>query len=438
MNILMFNTYNPNLASGIVALDLFNLLQKKGHNVKLLVNRYDTTYPDGIVSMETRLMALKRTTFYKLQWRYDKLKSKLRLKKKDNTNLDYRFFQLQEKKQIYKTERLIKKSDIKPDAIIILFVNKFINAKNIYELHEKTQAPIFWLMYDMAPLTGGCHYAWECKGYQNICGNCPGLFSTNPYDLSNENILFKKSYLSKTKIEILTASEWQFEQAKRSSLFKNNAIHKVLLSVDSDVFRPVDKESIRFKLNIPANKKIIFFGSVGLTEKRKGMYYLIESLKLLKQKTNPDDRGFADKVLLLIAGKEIEQIADSLPFEYHYLGTVNNTYGIASAYQAADVYVCPSIEDSGPMMINQSMMCGTPVVSFEMGVAFDLVLPGKTGYRAKLKDTMNMAQGILNILKLNKDNYKIMSDNCRELALKICSPEVQIEKIEKILKRLYD
>jgi glycosyltransferase involved in cell wall biosynthesis len=433
----MFNTYNPKLASGIVALDLFNQLQKKGYNAELLVNRYDPEYPEGIISMETWLMSLKRTMLYKLQWRYDKLKSRLKLKK-NNTNPDYRFFQLQEKKQIYKTERLIKKSDIKPDAIILLFVNKFINAKNIYELQEKTQAPILWLMYDMAPLTGGCHYAWDCIGYQNVCGNCPGLFSKNSYDLSHENILYKKKLLSKTRIEILAASEWQFEQAKRSSLFKDNVIHKVLLSVNPTVFKPIDKESVRFKLKIPANKKILFFGSVGLTEKRKGMHYLIESLKVLKQKTESTNTSLTNKIVLLIAGKEIEQIVDSLPFEYHYLGTVNNTYGIASAYQAADVFVCPSIEDSGPMMINQSIMCGTPVVSFEMGVAFDLVINGETGYRAKLKDTDDMAEGILNILTLNVSDYKNMSDNCRQMALKLCSPEVQAEKIENILMHNYE
>ena len=430
----MFNTYNPNLASGIVALDLFNHLRKKGHKVKLLVNRYNPTYPEGVVSMETWLMSLKRTTLFKFQWRYDKLRKGLKLRVKENTNPNYRFFQLYEQKLIYRTDKLIKKTDIKPDAIIVLFAKKFINIKNIYELYERTHAPIYWLMYDMAPLTGGCHYAWDCKGYLNNCGNCPALFSTNPFDLSHENILYKRDYISKTKIEILTASEWQYEQAKGSSLFKNNTIHKVLLSVDTTIFKPVDKDEIRLKLNIPTNKKVLFFGSVGLTEKRKGMYYLIESLKVLKQKTERTDTSFTNKIVLLIAGREIEQIVDSLPFEYHYLGMVNNTYGIASAYQAADVFVCPSVEDSGPMMINQSMMCGTPVVSFEMGVALDLVITGETGYKAKLKDINDMAQGIMNILTLDEAKYNILSNNCRELALKLYSPDVQIEKIENILK----
>jgi len=432
MNILMFNTYNPKLASGIVALDLFDQLHKRGgHNVKLLVNRYDPDYPEGIVCMETWLMSLKRTILYKLQWRYDKLISRLKLKK-NNTNPDYRFFQLKEKKQIYNTDSLLRKTDLKPDAIIILFVNKFLNAKNIFELQQITNAPIFWLMYDMAPLTGGCHYAWECKGYYNRCGNCPGLFSQNAHDLSHENILLKESYFNKTQIEVLTASEWQYEQAKRSLLFKNNTIHKVLLSVDSGLFKPVDKESIRIKLEIPVDKKVLFFGSVGLAERRKGMRYLIESLKLLKQKI---DDSLAGKILLLIAGRDIEQIADDLPFKYHYMGMVDSGLGIASAYQAADIFICPSIEDSGPMMINQSLMCGTPVVSFEMGVALDLVKSGETGYRAKLKNSDDLTKGIIDILSMNPSEYCIVAENCRKLALKLCSPEVRIEKINNILKQ---
>jgi glycosyltransferase involved in cell wall biosynthesis len=375
---------------------------------------------------------------YKFQWRYDKLRSKLQSGIKDETNPDYRFFQLSEKKQIYKTERLIKKSNFKPDAIIVLFVNKFLNAKNIYELHKKTNAPIFWLMYDLAPFTGGCHYAWECIGYQNQCGNCPGLYSSDPYDFSYENILFKKEYISKTTIEILAASEWQYDQARRSSLFKNNTIHKVLLSVSPAIFKPVDKHGLRLKLKIPSDAKILFFGSIGLTEKRKGMFYLIESLKVLKQKPENADSLVINEIVLLVAGRQFEQIVDLLPFKYHDMGMLNNTYGIASAYQAADIYVCPSIEDSGPMMINQSMMCGTPVVSFEMGVALDLVKTGETGYRARLRDIDDMADGILNILTLDKNNYKTMSDNCRNLALKLCSPEVQIEKIDNILFKRYE
>ncbi len=434
MNILMFNTYNPYRASGIVALDLFNQLRKNGHKVKLLVNRYNRNYPDGIVSVESRLMCLKRIAFYKFHWRYEKLKKYFKIKTKEMINPDYRIFQLNEQKLYYKTDLLLKKAGIRPDAIIILFAKKFINAKNIYELNSKTKTPVYWLMYDMAPLTGGCHYSWDCTGYQNNCGSCPGLFSSNPRDLTYNNISFKRNYLSKTKIEIISASGWQYQQAKSSSLFKNSPVHKVLLSVDSTIFKPENKDQVRIRLNIPRDKKILFFGSVGLSEKRKGMSYLIDSLKLLKQKAELSGKLSSDGIVLLIAGGEAGQIIDNLPFKYYFLGMVSNTHGIASAYQAADVFICPSIEDSGPMMINQSLMCGTPVVSFEMGVAFDLVISGETGHRAKLKDVNDMAEGIMNLLTLDKISYDKMSDKCRKLALDLCSPDIQTAKIEQILK----
>jgi glycosyltransferase involved in cell wall biosynthesis len=45
-------------------------------------------------------------------------------------------------------------------------------------------------------------------------------------------------------------------------------------------------------------------------------------------------------------------------------------------------------------MINESIMCGTPVVSFRMGVAEDLIINGETGYIVKLKNIRDLANGI--------------------------------------------
>ena len=428
MNILLLNANNPFETSGVVALNLFNELNSKGHNVKLLTNNYDSNYPFGITSMESSYHKLWKNSI--LRYKLDGLKRKLNLEKEIVIDNKYEFLELKEQNTFYKTNSLLRKASIKPDIIIILFAKRFINTKNIYELYEKTHAKIYWLMYDMAPLTGGCHYAWECMGYQHNCGKCPGLFSSDPFDITYENFQYKKHYIDKAQVQILAASEWQYRQASESSLFKEKQIHKILLSADPNIFKPVNIEKERKKLNIPANKKVIFFGSVELTTIRKGMVYLLESLKILKGKIR--DTPLEENILLLIAGKNIDGIIDSLPFDFHYLGLVDNTYGIALAYQLADVFLCPSVEDSGPTMINQSVMSGTPVISFEMGVALDLVINGKTGYRAKMKDSEDMAHGLFEILSLSEDSYIELSNNCRELALKVCSPEVQTELFENL------
>jgi glycosyltransferase involved in cell wall biosynthesis len=435
MNILIFNTHNPLKESGIVALDLFNQLKANGHNVRLLVNRYDKNYPEGVISAESFISSGWSKLFYKFEWRFIKLKKLFKLKEKKQTNPNYYFSQLNEKKQIYDTDKLLKIADIKPDIIIILFAKKFINSKNIYELYTKTHAKIFWLMYDMAPFTGGCHYAWDCKGYQNSCGECPGLYSSDPLDISHENLVYKKTYLDQVNIHVLAGTEWQYWQAKTSALFRDKPIHKMLLSVDPNIFKPADKIKLKQEMKISAEKKIIFFGAVGLTAKRKGMDYMIESLNILKELIRSTDSDLGKNILLLAAGGEFDAIVNLLPFESRYLGNLDNNYGIASAYQIADVFLCPSIEDSGPMMINQSIMSGTPVVSFEMGVSLDLVISGETGHRARLKDSNDLAQGLYNILNLSVADYDRLSIQCRNHGLKSCSPEIRIDFFENLMRK---
>ena len=421
----MINNNNPLRASGIVALDLFNGLRRKGHEVKLLVNEYSPDYPADIISMETLFNVKSKNLL-------DKIDRRIKLWKPTVTNPDYHFHRLKEKSYSFNVKKLLKKGKINPDIIFVLFAKNFVNSKNIYELNRLTHAPVLWLMYDMAPLTGGCHYAWDCKGYQKSCGSCPGLYSADPFDVTYENLLQKKTYIDKTNINLIAASEWQYRQAMSSSLFGNKIIHKTLLSVDPNIFTPVDKKELRLKMNIPVDKKIIFFGAVYFSTRRKGMYYLMESLNILKERLK--DTDLENSIMLLVAGRETERQIDSWPFQYHSLGFLDNNFGMASAFQLADVFLCSSIEDSGPQMINQSIMCGTPVVAFEMGVSLDLVITGKTGYMAKLKDSNDLAEGLFNVLSQDEANSNKLSTNCRELALDLCSPEIQFERIETIME----
>lgn len=425
MDILILNTNNPLKASGVVSLDLYNEFKKRGNNVKLLVKSYHSDYPDGITCMENKYSNITKKIYYKLNRIFKFRNSKI-------SDPNYHFHEINEKKVFYKTKNILYKAKINPDVIFVLFAKDFINAKNIYELNKITKAPVFWIMFDMAPMTGGCHYAWDCKGYEKSCGSCPGLFSKDIKDISYRNLAFKKKYLDKTKLEIIAASEWQYRQATRSSLFSNRKVHKVLLSIDPLIFKPGQKNTERTKMGLNMDSKVIFFGAGNLHHLRKGPQYLTECLKILKTQTN--GTLLDEKIILLIAGKGMEEIENSLPYQIVKLGYLDNTFGIASAYQTADIFLCPSIEDSGPSMINQSLMCGTPIVAFEMGVATDLVITGKTGYMAKLMDGKDLAQGLFNILKLSNDEYSQMSDYCRKLALEKCSPALQIDKLEKIIK----
>jgi glycosyltransferase involved in cell wall biosynthesis len=80
-------------------------------------------------------------------------------------------------------------------------------------------------------------------------------------------------------------------------------------------------------------------------------------------------------------------------------------------------------------------MTGTPVVAFAQGVALDLIVAGETGYKARLKDIEDLALGMETILKMPETDYCKMRSNCRELAMKLLHPEVNISRWLEILPK---
>ena len=429
MKILILSSSNPDKTAGIVAKDLLETLNTdKDITAKLLTRVWGNYINKDIIAFQTftsyhfeRIGRMARAVFRLLGI---KSKSYLQIK---NCDPKYYVKDYDQTKYIYSTEDILNKCGFKPDVIIVLFMSKFLTYKNLFELNKITKAPILLYMMDMAPMTGGCHYSWNCLGYLKLCGNCPALFSNNSYDQTYQNMIFNQKYIDQTNIFPIAGSEGQFLQISKSNLFNKKEKFKVLLSVNEKQYFPSDKLAARHKFQLPENSKIIFFGAGSFTEKRKGLDELLSSLKILA--TMIDD---SQNIHLAIAGENREILERALPFPFTLLGYLDHN-DLSIAYASADVFVSPSIEESGPMMINQSLMCGTPVVSFELGVALDLVITGKTGYLAKLKDCLDMARGIYNILYLNKTDYNDLSVNCREFALEKYSPLTQLRNFKEII-----
>jgi len=427
MNILHITRHNKG-ATGYSAYSTHQNLKKHGYNSQLLV-RYNNNGDEDVIQIKKRL----RYFYYRAGWIVTRiLKKTLNIKKL--TNNDYHFYNEDDGKTLFLTKDILKQIPIKPDIIILYWVTDFISSKNIYELNKITKAPVIWYCMDMAPLTGGCHYAWECEGYKKDCGSCPALFSSNKKDNSFNNLFLKKKYLDKTNLSAIAPVEWLNKQIKESSIFRDKKISNIMQVREPNLFRPYDKQLARQYYYLPKNQKIIFFGAVSFNQKRKGLLYLIrafESLEKILLKSNIE----VNNVLLLIAGKDHKDLFNEIHFNYKHIGMLNDKE-LALAYQASDLFVSASIQDVGPFMILESLLCATPVVSFNMGSAFDLVHNGKTGYLATLKDSKDLAQGMYEIINLNSADYKEMSKNCRELALSINQWEIQAKKLEKHFKSI--
>lgn len=332
--------------------------------------------------------------------------------------------------------RLLAMHSFKPDVIIAHWVSNFVTASTLHDLNRRSHAPILWYFMDMAPLTGGCHYAFDCSGYMKRCGDCPQLGAARgSRDLSYRQWHSKWKSLQETDITGVAASSWLQRQLEEGSVFRNKRHEKILLAVDPVIFCPISQVKAREQLNLPADRMIIFFGASRLHEERKGIRYLLGALRRLHAMLG-DNAALRDRILVVTAGVIADPAALDFPFAHQNVGFLTGDAMLAAGYQAADVFVCASIEDSGPMMINESILCGTPVVSFEMGVALDLVHTDMTGYRARLKDEQDMAAGLRRILELDAKACHQMREHCRTIGLRLCHPDVQVRAFETLCSEL--
>ncbi len=333
-----------------------------------------------------------------------------------------------------KPAQIVEAVGFQPDVIVAYWLGCFITTRELRALQEATGAPLVWYMMDMAPFTGGCHYAFDCRGYEAACGRCPAVNSRSANDVSSRTLERRRSDTEAMDITFVAASTHTADQCRRSAIARGKRTEVIPIFVDPDVFRPEEKKLVRDKLGIPREATVFFFGAQSMNALRKGMSELYEALDMLAAQMDAEGKP-RDSVFLAYAGGQT-LYKRTLPFPSKHLGYLKGDAALAEAYQAADLFVSPSLEDSGPLMVNESVMCGTPVVSFEMGVAKDLAIEGQTGFLAALGDSRSLADALQRFLSLDSQARLTMADECRSLAMRLLTPEAHVTAFEQLFIEL--
>lgn len=328
-----------------------------------------------------------------------------------------------------KSKHIIKRLEFNPTVIMVYWTKLAFNFDIIHELSRHYGAEVILCPLDMAHLTGGCHWSDGCKKYESECNDCPLLPSGALINIVQADWKKKVNIFKLISPSVLVFSDSIKKSASFSGLTRNLTQYEILYTVDEMVYKPGDKIDARRKLGIDWTKKILLVGAAHLDNPRKGMSYFLSSLTILAEikKLIIDNSD----ILILVIGSRFNM--PEIPFRHVHLGYLETQSDLALAYRASDVFACPSIIDSGPLMINQSIMSGCPVVSFDMGVAPDLVFNYETGYRAQLKDVNDFAQGLCSMLDISSESAERVSQNCRNIGLNKFSASGNPKKLSGIL-----
>ncbi len=269
---------------------------------------------------------------------------------------------------------------------------------------SKIKAPIVWSLHDMWAFTGGCHYDENCGLYKKKCGKCKVLKSSNQKDLSSNLWKRKSRVFDKiTDMTIVGLSSWLNQCSKESSLFNKYPHYNIPNPIDTNEFRPFDKNESRKMWNLPLDKKIILFGAMSATsDPRKGFLELNKALKTLNRKD----------VELVIFGSNKPLQDDNFDFKVSYTGHLYDRVSLMTLYNAVDVMVVPSLQENLSNAIMESMSCGTPVVGFDIGGNSDMIEHKSNGYLARPYDEGDLKNGIEWVLDNN--SYDILRKECRK------------------------
>jgi glycosyltransferase involved in cell wall biosynthesis len=324
----------------------------------------------------------------------------------------------------------ISQSEAYQTADLINFHNLHTGYFNYLTIPDLTAPkPAVLTLHDMWSFTGHCSYSYDCDRWQTGCGKCPYPETYPAIRRDNTALEWKlKNWVyRRSNLTIVAPSRWLTEQTQKSML-NRFPIHYIPNGIDTNTYQPLDRRTCRAALGISPQQHVLLFAADSLTEKRKGGDLLFNALQAL-----PD--ALKAETVLLTFGGGCKSIAQTLGIPIHNLGFIGGDRLKAIAYSAADLFVLPTRADNLPLVLQESMACGTPMVSFNIGGVPDLVRPGVTGYLANPEDADDLSSGIVKLLD-NQNERDRLGRNCREITLSEYTLELQATRYIQLYQKI--
>lgn len=142
------------------------------------------------------------------------------------------------------------------------------------------------------------------------------------------------------------------------------------IGINLKQFKPLDKNECRSKYSFSEEDNIIMY--VGRLEKEKNIEFIVSSLKYLSH---------SYKFVIVGDGahkNSLIKLASSLKINYFFTGIIQQDK-MPEILNCADVLVISSFFESGPLVAQESIACGVPVVSVDVGRVKEFVVDDNIG-----------------------------------------------------------
>jgi len=190
----------------------------------------------------------------------------------------------------------------------------------------------------------------------------------------------KRKAWADQRFQLISPSRWLASCVGQSTLLQHHPCTVTPNCVDTEVFKPIDRELARGILNLDPRKRYILFGAMSSTSDRRKGFHLLEPA--LQQLAAQPEIKKDTELLVFGASAPSSRTPPDFGLPTNYLGSFYDDVSLCLLYSAADVFVAPSIQDNLPNTLVESLACGTPCVAFSLGGMIDLVQDQVTGHLA--------------------------------------------------------
>ena len=297
------------------------------------------------------------------------------LKNKQNEQSKFAFYQSNEANKNGINKKLVREIG-NIDILFVHWVTNFVNFYDLKRIKEKTNCKIIFTMMDMGNVTGGCHFSNNCLEYVKDCNNCPAITNKK---LPVMQLNSKKEVSILLNAEIISFSKQDYIHSLKSSVFFSKH-HHLTLPYDSNIFRPLEKlNNIKKYFNVLGSA----YTSLNI---RKGPDLFFKSLKMLDELVGDKKKI---KVFHIDLDFESRHIFKNIVFEK--FNFINSSEDLVEFYNSMDLLMFTSVADAAPQMMAETLMCGVPVVSFNVGEAENIIENGVDGFVIKNFDTHDLS-----------------------------------------------
>jgi glycosyltransferase involved in cell wall biosynthesis len=228
------------------------------------------------------------------------------------------------------------------------------------------RVPTAITLHDAWLLSGHCAYSFECGRWETGCGECPDL-SIPPAvrrDDTAANWLRKKSIFGRTKLHVVTPSQWLMRKVEKSILTSAAVEMRVIPNgVDTSVFKPGNRDHARAVTGIDKDAFVLLFAANGV---RKNPWK--DFITMRKAVALVAERRKSDKIIFVGLGDDspAEKVGDAV---VQFVPFRENPADVANYYRAADVYVhaARAEAENFPNTVLEALACGIPVVATTVG-----------------------------------------------------------------------